>query len=99
MQNEKEIFWQTVLKYYIGERLFFIYILINYFSDQKYISVRNTMINIDDITHDLFLIFLDDVLNMAFQKTENINDCFILFLNYIMQKRNIIKIITINNIK
>ena len=32
---------------------------------------------------------------MAFQKTENNNNCIVLVLNYTTQKRNIIKIMTL----
>ena len=38
---------------------------------------------------------LDDIINMAFQKTENNNNCIIFILNYITQKRNIIKMIKV----
>ena len=43
----------------------------------------------------LLVCHLDDVIKMAFQKTENNNNCLILVLNYIMQKRNIIKMMKI----
>ena len=38
---------------------------------------------------------LDDVINMAFKKPENNKNCIIFVLNYIMQKRNIIKMIKV----
>ena len=38
---------------------------------------------------------LDDVIKMAFQKAKNNNNCFIMVLNYITQKRNIMKMMKI----
>ena len=40
-----------------------------------------------------FLLFchLEDNINMEFQKSENNNNCIINVLNYIIQKRNIMK--------
>ena len=43
----------------------------------------------------LLVHYLDDVINMAFQKTENNKNCIIFVLNYITQKRNIIKMIKV----
>ena len=43
----------------------------------------------------LLVYHFNDVINMAFQKTENNNHCIIFVLNYIMQKHNIIKMITV----
>ena len=37
----------------------------------------------------------DDVINMAFKKIENKNNCIIFILNYITQKLNIIKMIKV----
>ena len=38
---------------------------------------------------------LHDVIMMAFRKAKNKNNCIIIVLNYITQKRNIIKIIKV----
>ena len=43
----------------------------------------------------LLVRYLDDVINMAFKKTENNNNCITFVLNYIPQKRNIIKMIKV----
>ena len=43
----------------------------------------------------LLVRYPDDVINMAFQKKENNNNCIIFVLNYIMQKVNITKIIKV----